>query len=124
MTGQIERLNILRTQRKVASISGGKYGYGGLLLFWHRKNSLAVAREIAKRIDGVLISIPAIAHKKLVQMKVDSVVIVFPANLAQLHGIPPIVERFICKINDLSAKRIFAVVTCYFSPCETWRSMC
>jgi hypothetical protein len=57
-------------------------------------------------------------------MKADSVVVVFLANLVQLHGIAPRVERFICKINDLSAKRIFSVTTCGFSPYEGWRSMC
>jgi len=36
MLSGFEASNILRTQCKVASISGRKYGYGGLPLFWHR----------------------------------------------------------------------------------------
>jgi ferredoxin len=51
-------------------------------------------------------------HKKFVQTEADSIVIVFPAYLAQLNGIPLIVKRFIGKLDNLSKKRIFPVVTC------------
>ncbi len=75
-------------------------------------NSLAVARDIAGRTEGTLISIPAVMDKQSTKTDADNIGIVFPCYLAQLYGIPLIVERFVRRIRDIGSKYIFAVCTC------------
>jgi flavodoxin/Pyruvate/2-oxoacid:ferredoxin oxidoreductase delta subunit len=75
-------------------------------------NSLAVARDIAEKTNGKLISISAAINKKSIKTEADSIGIVFPAYMAQLYGVPLIVERFIKKLEDIGSKYIFAVCTC------------
>jgi ferredoxin len=75
-------------------------------------NSFAVAREIANRIGGELLSIPAARRKQRVQTNADRIGIVFPSYLAQLCGVPLIVERFIRCLDRVDGKYIFAVATC------------
>ncbi len=78
-------------------------------------NSLAVARDIADKIKGTLISIPSIINKQIIKTEADIVGIVFPCYLSQLYGIPLIVEKFIKKLDNIELKNIFAVCTygCY-----------
>ncbi|MGB6370501.1 MAG: EFR1 family ferrodoxin [Atribacterota bacterium] len=75
-------------------------------------NSLAVARDIAEKTNGKLISISAVMNKQSIKTDANSIGIVFPAYLAHLYGIPLIVERFIKKLEDIGSKYIFAVCTC------------
>ncbi|MFW9997318.1 MAG: EFR1 family ferrodoxin [Candidatus Odinarchaeota archaeon] len=74
-------------------------------------NSLAVARDIASKIDGDLISIPSVMGKERIQSDAGVVGIVFPVYFAPIGGIPFIVEDFVKKLNDLGSKYIFAVCT-------------
>ena len=75
-------------------------------------NSLAVARDIAEKTNGKLISIPVVMNKQSIKTDANSIGIVFPAYMAHLYGIPLIVERFIEKLEDIGSKYIFAVCTC------------
>ena len=75
-------------------------------------NSFAAAREIAIGLGGDLLSIPAAVRKQRVELKADCVGIVFPAYLAQMHGIPLIVERFVGRLEGMEKKYMFAVATC------------
>jgi flavodoxin/formate hydrogenlyase subunit 6/NADH:ubiquinone oxidoreductase subunit I len=75
-------------------------------------NSLSVARDIAERIKGTLISIPSVMDKQGIKTEADNIGIVFPSYLAQLYGIPLIVEKFIKKLENIGSKYIFAVCTC------------
>ncbi len=74
-------------------------------------NSLAVAREIGSQIGGKVISISSLISKKRADTS-DKIGIVFPAYMAQLNGVPLIVEDFVKKIQDIRKKSIFAVCTC------------
>ena len=75
-------------------------------------NSLAVARDIAEKTKGTLISIPAVMDKQSIKTDADNIGIVFPSYMAHLHGIPLIVERFIKKLEDIGSKYIFSICTC------------
>jgi Formate hydrogenlyase subunit 6/NADH:ubiquinone oxidoreductase 23 kD subunit (chain I) len=75
-------------------------------------NSLAVAREIAKKTGAKLISISSVINADRIQAHAETVGIVFPSYLAGLSGLPLIVERFVKKITHIEVKRIFAVCTC------------
>lgn len=75
-------------------------------------NSLSVARDIAEKTEGKLISISSVMDKDSVKIEADTIGIVFPCYLAQLYGIPLLVEKFIKKMEKLEAKYIFAVCTC------------
>ena len=72
-------------------------------------NSLVVARDIAEKTNGKLISIPSIMSKDRIETDAQVIGVVFP-----LHGIfriPSIVERFVGKLDGISSKYIFAVIT-------------
>ncbi len=75
-------------------------------------NSLTVARGIAERIKGTLISIPSVMNNQSIKTDADTIGIVFPSYMAMLYGIPLIVERFLKKLEDIDSKYIFAVCTC------------
>ena len=75
-------------------------------------NSLAVARDIAEKTKGTLISIPSVVDKKSIKTDVDHIGVVFPAYMAHLYGIPLIVERFIKQLENIDLKYIFAICTC------------
>jgi len=72
-------------------------------------NSLVVARDIAEKTHGKLISLPSIMFKERIKTDADAIGVVFP-----LHGIfrvPSVVKRFVEKIDDISSKYIFAIIT-------------
>lgn len=71
-------------------------------------NSLVVARDIAGKIDGKLISIPSVMDKESITIDADVLGIVLPAYCMRM---PKIVERFIDKITSLQSKYIFVIVT-------------
>lgn len=83
-------------------------------------NSLVVARDIAEKINGKLISIQSMMKKERVRPETDAVGLVFPVYYATNDcGIPLIVGRFIRKLENLSSKYIFAVCTCGYMPGTT-----
>ena len=71
-------------------------------------NSLVVARDIAEKISGKLISIPAVMDKESIKIDADVLGIVSPTYCMRMPGI---VERFISKLTNLQSKYIFAIVT-------------
>lgn len=74
-------------------------------------NSLAVARDIAEEMGGDLISIPSIMDKKSITTDADVIGIVFPVYYLGTVNIPLVVQRFVGKLDDISAKYVFAVCT-------------
>jgi flavodoxin len=76
-------------------------------------NSLAVARDIADRINGNLIAIQSVIDTDIIKIQSEVIGIVFPVYN---QGIPFIIKRFIDKIESVSGKYIFAVCTHGGSP--------
>lgn len=76
-------------------------------------NSLVVARDIAGKTNGKLISIPSIMDKESVKTDADVIGIVFPVYHATFgeSGIPLIVRRFIRKLKNIDSKYLFAICT-------------
>ena len=66
-------------------------------------NSLVVARDIAERIGGKLISIPAVIDEERIEIDADALGIVLPAYYMRM---PRIVEGFIGKLTNLQSKYI------------------
>jgi ferredoxin len=80
-------------------------------------NSLLVAREIAKKIDGKLLRISSFTKEESVKPKTDMVGLVFPVYYATNDcGIPLIVQRFVSKLENLDSKYVFAVCTSGYMP--------
>ena len=75
-------------------------------------NSLVVARDIAGKTNGKLISIPSVMDKASIIPDADVIGIVFPVYHAIFNGMPLIIGRFIRKMEDIDSKYIFAVCTC------------
>jgi len=75
-------------------------------------NSLVVARDIAKQLDGKIIPIHSLMDKKSITTDADVIGIVFPVYNAVFDGIPHIIQRFAKKLDNLDSKYIFAVCTC------------
>jgi ferredoxin len=76
-------------------------------------NSLAVARDITRRIEGKLIAIKQAIKKENIHPEGDAFGIVFPVYH---QGLPNIVNRFIDKLDNISKKYIFTVCTYGDSP--------
>jgi len=72
-------------------------------------NSLVVARDIAEKTRGNLITIPAVASKDRIRIDADAVGVVFPVQ--GFLRIPSIIERFVGKIDGIDSKYVFAVST-------------
>jgi flavodoxin len=51
-------------------------------------NSLSVAKDIAQEVKGTLISMSSGIDQEIIKTEADSVGIVFPCYMAQLHGLP------------------------------------
>ena len=75
-------------------------------------NSLVVARDIAGKTNGKLISIPSVMDKETITTDADVIGIVFPVYHAIFDGMPLIIERFARKMDNIDSKYIFAVCTC------------
>jgi len=83
-------------------------------------NSLVVAKDIAGKTNGKLISIPSVMDKESIKTDADVIGIVFPVYYATNDcGIPLIVGRFVSKLEGIGSKYIFAVCTCGYMPGET-----
>lgn len=75
-------------------------------------NSLALARDIAEKTKGKLVSIPSVMNKESLKPQTDAVGIVFPVYYASNgYGIPLIVERFVNKLEGIGSNYFFAVCT-------------
>lgn len=74
-------------------------------------NSLVVARDLAERMEGNLISIPSMMDKKRIRTDADIIGIVFPVYYMGTVNIPLVVQRFVMKLDEISTKYIFAVCT-------------
>ncbi|MGZ7068514.1 MAG: EFR1 family ferrodoxin [Methanobacterium sp.] len=74
-------------------------------------NSLIVARDIAEKMNGNLISIPSVMDKQSLTTDADVIGIVFPVYYVGLANIPLIVQQFVKKLDKISTKYIFAVCT-------------
>jgi len=77
-------------------------------------NSLVVARDIAQKTNGKLISIPSVMDKESIKTDADVIGIVFPVYH---KSIPFIIKRFVSKMDNLDKKYIFGVCTYGDSPC-------
>lgn len=75
-------------------------------------NSLAAAKDIAKKVNAELVAIPKVMNMEKIQVDAESMGIIFPSYLAALSGLPLMVEGFVKKIADIGSIRIFAVCTC------------
>lgn len=71
-------------------------------------NSLVVARDIAEKINGKLISIPSVMAEDNIKTDAGVFGIVCPTYYMRMPGI---VERFIAKLTNLQQKYIFVIVT-------------
>jgi len=79
-------------------------------------NSLKVAKDIAREIDGELISIPKALSQGTIKINANVAVIVFPVYM---WGIPLIIERFVKSIENLNEKPLYAIVTYGGMPAAT-----
>lgn len=76
-------------------------------------NSLAIARDVAGKTGGRLISIPSLMDRKSLRVDADVMVVVFPVQ----HGAPPlIVERFVRKLTGLEDRYLVGICTYGDSP--------
>lgn len=74
-------------------------------------NSLVVARDIAEKMEGDLISIPSVIDKESITTDADIIGIVFPVYYLGTVNIPLVVQRFVMKLDNISTKYIFAICT-------------
>ena len=74
-------------------------------------NSLVVARDIADKINGNLISISSLINKDKITTNADVIGIVFPVYYVGLANIPLIIQEFVMRLDKISKKYIFAVCT-------------
>jgi flavodoxin len=76
-------------------------------------NSLAAARDIASKMNGVLTAIPSLNDRESITTDADVIGIVFPVYFAANDngGIPLMVRRFVGRLDDIGSKYVFAVCT-------------
>lgn len=74
-------------------------------------NSLVVAKDIAEKMNGNLISIPSVMDKEGITTDADIIGIIFPVYYLGTVNIPLVVQRFIMKLDEIGTKYIFAVCT-------------
>jgi len=84
-------------------------------------NSLVVARDIAERTNGTLISISSTRDRKQISTKAEVIGLVFPVYYASLggSGLPRIVAQFAEKLEAVASKYLFAVCTHSGGPVDT-----
>ena len=82
-------------------------------LLFRAPGFLAVARDIAGRMNGELVSISAVIDQGSIVTDADVIGVVFPVYFASNDngGIPLIVGRFIGKMDNIGSKYIFAICT-------------
>jgi len=62
-------------------------------------SSLIIARDIAEKINGQLISIRSVMNKDRIETEANLIGVVFP--LYGIFRIPSVVERFVRKLDDV-----------------------
>lgn len=72
-------------------------------------NSLAIAKDMAEKTNGKIISITSLTDKKSIKTDADVLGIVFPTYYEPYGGVPLIVRRFIVKLEKIDSKYIFAI---------------
>ncbi len=83
-------------------------------------NSLVIARSIAGKLNGKLISISSVISNDRITTDADVIGIVFPVYYATNDcGIPRIIRRFVGKLENIASKYLFAVCTSGYMPGET-----
>jgi ferredoxin/flavodoxin len=84
-------------------------------------NSLVVARDIAERTNGTLVSISSTRDKEQISTDAEVIGLVFPVYYASLggSGLPRIVEHFVGKLQAIGTKYLFAVCTHSGGPVNT-----
>lgn len=75
-------------------------------------NSFIVARDIAKRLDGKIISVASMMQADRICTDADVIGIIFPVHNVANGGVPSIVKRFLSKFEGIESTYIFAVCTC------------
>jgi ferredoxin len=70
-----------------------------------------VARDLAQKFKGELISIPSVIDDEMITTDADVIGIVFPIYYLGTVNVPLIVRRFVSKLDDINGKYIFAVCT-------------
>ena len=76
-------------------------------------NSLAVARDIAGKLDAKLMPVVSMMDQESVKVKADTIGFVFPVYDFKP---PSIVEDFVHKLEDIDSKYLFAVCTYGIAP--------
>lgn len=84
----------------------------GFYYFSATGNCLAVTKDIADKIDGKIVSIPDVVKNPTIRIDENRMILIFPAYLAPLCGVPLIVERFVGCIEKIESKYIIAICTC------------
>lgn len=74
-------------------------------------NSLVVARDMAEKLEGNLISIHSMMDKDIITIDADVIGIVFPVYYVGTVYIPLIVQKFVKKLEKIKNKYIFAICT-------------
>lgn len=87
--------------------------YTDIYYFTGTGNSLAAARDLAKRLSASLTPIPSAIERERVNTEAERIGVVFPVYH---QGVPSIVRRFIQKIDNIDKKYVFAVCTYGDSP--------
>lgn len=72
-------------------------------------NSFAIAKDMAEKTNGKIISITSLTDKKSIKTDADVLGIVFPTYYEPYGGVPLIVRRFIVKLEKIDSKYIFAI---------------
>ncbi len=80
---------------------------------------MAVARDLAARLDADVVAISAITEPGTVSVAADVIGIVFPVYYSEYSGVPLIVSRFTEKLESIGSKYIFAVATHSGNPGST-----
>jgi ferredoxin len=75
-------------------------------------NSLAIARSLAQTFDARLIAIPRLKDETEIRITTPAIIIVFPAYLSLLSGVPIQVLSVIRRMQGLKQTSIHAVCNC------------
>ncbi len=83
-------------------------------------NSLAVARDVADKLDARLIPVMSVLDQDSIATQADVVGLVFPIYDFKPA---PAIERFVGKLRDVDAKYLFAVCTYGIAPSQSLKNL-
>jgi flavodoxin/Pyruvate/2-oxoacid:ferredoxin oxidoreductase delta subunit len=83
-------------------------------------NSLAVARDIAGKLDAKVTSVVSMMNQENVNIEADAIGFVFPIYDFKPS---PVVEDFIRKLEDIDSKYLFAVCTYGIAPAQSLKHL-